>query len=134
MPADALPSRSPSEYLAKPGSDVYAPVPTYHDPTIAQDVPIGYKKGDKFIEGCMCADMRSDCKPDKTCRCVGKITREGGNVCDYDRCKACKADPRRCVVRPGCECRKNASPQHEFVCNELCHIQRGPACGHKVSL
>lgn len=124
---------NPREYLSGSSSAVYAPIPVYFDPHSGQYVPLRIQPGDPLISGCTCASLGKDCKPHKKCRCEGRVEADGTDSCDYTLCKPCKKDPHGCVVRAGCECRRNALPIHEFVCNELCHAQRGPACGHKVS-
>lgn len=122
---------SPQDYLAGAGSSFYTPLPIYFDPARQKYVPVGVKSGDEFIAGCTCASKGFNCnQTHSTCRCEGNI-EAGDGPCDYDRCKACKSDPRFCVVRPECECRRNATPGHLSVCNDSCHAQK-LGCGQKV--
>lgn len=125
-------SMNPGDYLSGSKSDVYAPIPVYYDPRTSRYNALRIQPGDPLVSGCTCALLGKDCKPNKQCRCEGQMEIDSTSACDYAACKACKRDPHGCVVRAGCECRRNAYPMHEFVCNQLCHPQRGVACGHKV--
>lgn len=124
---------SSQQNMACASPDLYVPVPVYYSSKLQDHAPVGYKSGDQFIAGCTCAQEGSECEAHDDCRCEGNITSAGGDICDYGRCKACKQDRRRCQVRPGCECRRNAGHDHMFVCNELCHGQHS-FCWHQVRL
>ena len=107
-------------------------MPIYFDPVKNALVPVPYKVGDALISGCSCAARGKKCTADPKCRCKDKIKVAGDEPCTRTRCKACKRDPHGCAVRAGCECRRNALPDRVFVCNELCHAQKGRGCGQKV--
>lgn len=122
---------TPSQYLAPSQSPLYKPVPVFYDPRRKAYVPVGFKAGDELVAGCSCETNGRECMPHKKCRCVDDIKPDGDKVCDSSRCAPCKRDRTGCIVRPACECRRNAGLSHVHICNELCH-PNGKGCGHKV--
>lgn len=120
------------QYIFKTGSDLYAAVPVYRDSARGRDVSVSYRLGDELLAGCTCVEQNRLCMPHENCRCEGRVTYDETAICDFKLCVPCKKDPSRCIVRPACECRRNAGLEHLPVCTEACHGGKGRRCRHMV--
>ena len=127
-------SSNPAQYLATSKSTVYSAGLTYWDPGKNAYIALGVEPGDapsqKYIRGCSCEESGSECAPHKNCKC-GREFQTVDGVCNSKNCPPCQRDRRRCAVRPGCECRRNAGEGYTFVCNTLCHGS-SRKCANKV--
>lgn len=122
------------QYMSKTASELYAAVPVYCDPTAGCYLSVSHKLDDPLLSGCSCIENDRLCLPHQNCRCEGQVLYHETAVCEFKLCAPCKKDPSRCIVRPACECRRNAGLEHLPVCTEACHGGRGRRCDHMVRL
>lgn len=112
-----------------PGGSRYKPFPVYIDASTGQEVAVN--TAFPFSQGCTCASRGSECSPSTACSCDDRSPVDSNGVCQETQCYGCNEDGRsRCLVYPGCECRRNRKEEEYFGCTDACHARRGECDNH----